>query len=280
MIYQDKYSTSKYIKYILSAYCATLFLGLPTQLIAKQPELTTIKGLVFTQEENFPLEGANIEVKDTDITTQTNSQGEFTLENIPERSTLIVSHRGMISEKRKVKDVKFLQFMMEVDYSAIDQSGSVNIGYGSTSKKTLTGAVSNLDYEKTNGSGQDFHQSLSGQVAGVSIVSGSGEIGSDDSNSSIQIRGVTSVFAGNDPLYVVDGIPQESDPGLPSSEIQSIDILKDAASAAVYGTRGAAGVILITTKNKAQEELQKEAERERIKAEKRAIKEQNKTSED
>ncbi|MDO6424953.1 TonB-dependent receptor plug domain-containing protein, partial [Saccharophagus degradans] len=91
----------------------------------------------------------------------------------------------------------------------------------------------------------DLGTALQGQMAGVNVISSSGEPGA---TSEILIRGITSVAGSNSPLYVVDGLIQDSDPHISPNEIETIDVLKDAASAAIYGTRGAAGVILITTK--------------------------------
>ena len=122
----------------------------------------------------------------------------------------------------------------------------VVIGYGAVKKKELTGAVAQVkseDITKINTS--DLGNALQGMVSGVSVTAESGAPGA---GSEILIRGVASVNGQNTPLYVVDGVPQEGDPRISPNEIETIDILKDAASCAIYGTRGAAGVILITTK--------------------------------
>lgn len=122
----------------------------------------------------------------------------------------------------------------------------VAIGYGTVKKKELTGAAIQVKSDELqNVVSTDVGMALQGLVSGVSVTSSAGDPGSV---ANIQIRGVTSISGSNTPLFVVDGVPQEGNPNLSSNEIATIDILKDAASCAIYGTRGAAGVILITTK--------------------------------
>ena len=121
------------------------------------------------------------------------------------------------------------------------------MGYGTVKKIEVTGAVNRLKSDDIDTFiSSDVASRLQGQIAGVSVASSSGDPGAA---ADIQIRGITSLSGSNTPLYVVNGIPQIGDPGLASNEIETIDILKDAASTAVYGSRGAAGVILITTKS-------------------------------
>lgn len=128
---------------------------------------------------------------------------------------------------------------------AIGLEEVVTIGYGTVKKKELTGAVAQVKAEDISRLvTADVGSALQGLVAGVNVTNS----GSPGENSSILIRGITSIDGNNTPLFVVDGIPQEGDPRLSPNEIQTMDILKDAASCAIYGTRGAAGVILITTK--------------------------------
>jgi len=139
-----------------------------------------------------------------------------------------------------------LQINVTMKSSVIGLDEVVAIGYGVQKKKEVTGAVVQVKAEDlTKMSTSDLGTALQGQVAGVSIMASSGEPGA---SSNIQIRGISSVNGNNTPLFVVDGVPMEGDPQLSSSEIETVDILKDAASCAIYGTRGAAGVILITTK--------------------------------
>lgn len=122
----------------------------------------------------------------------------------------------------------------------------VDIGYGRIKKKELTGAVSHLDADEIDKFvTSDLGSAIQGQIPGVNVITSSGAPGA---SSEILIRGVTSVGGSNSPLFVVDGIPQEGNPDISPSEIASIDVLRDAASTAIYGSRGSAGVILITTK--------------------------------
>ena len=124
--------------------------------------------------------------------------------------------------------------------SVIGLEEVVAIGYGTQKKKEVTGAVVQVESEELEKiSTADLGTALQGIVAGVSVQASSGAPGA---SSNIQIRGISSINGQNQPLFVVDGIPQDGDPRLSNSEIATIDILKDAASCAIYGTRGAAGV--------------------------------------
>ncbi|GJM64263.1 TonB-dependent receptor [Persicobacter diffluens] len=135
----------------------------------------------------------------------------------------------------------------------VDLEEVVVIGYGEVKKKELTGAVAQIKADDiTKFTSADLGTALQGQIAGVNISAGSGAPGAE---SNIQIRGISSISGSNTPLFVVDGIPQEGDPRLAANEIETIDVLKDAASCAIYGTRGAAGVILITTKQGKEGEM-------------------------
>ncbi len=167
--------------------------------------------------------------------------GSFAL-NVNKADTLVVSFLGYKTQYLTPESTMAIK--LASDAQELDEV--VVIGYGVVRKKEVTGAVSQVksaDLQKQLNT--DLGNSLQGMVAGVSVASESGAPGA---GATILIRGITSIDGGNTPLYVVDGVPYEGDPGINPNEIESMDILKDAASCAIYGTRGAAGVILITTK--------------------------------
>ena len=207
----------------------------------------SIKGNVVSSADGLPLIGVTVLLKTTDsnsgaVGTITDYDGNFELE-ASMGDMLELSYTGMESKEITV-DSETLTIIM--DESAVNLEEVVVIGYGTARKKEITGAVAQVkaaELQKVNTS--DVASALQGQIAGVNIVSSSGEPGE---SASIQIRGITSLNGSNTPLFVVDGIPQDGDPRLSRNEIETIDVLKDAASASIYGTRGAAGVILITTK--------------------------------
>ncbi|MCL7762976.1 TonB-dependent receptor [Polaribacter sp. Z014] len=202
----------------------------------------TVKGLVMDSADNSPIPGASVLVKGTSRGTTTDFDGNYSI-SAEIGETLVFSYLGM--DKRNVKVLK-PKHNVKMTSNSEELEEIVVIGYGAVKKKELTGSVARVKAEAIESFvTPDLGSALQGQIAGVNITSNSGAPGE---SSSIQIRGITSLSGGNTPLFVVDGIPQSGDPGLSTNEIESIDILKDAASTAVYGTRGAAGVILITTK--------------------------------
>lgn len=207
-----------------------------------QAQTVTIKGSVIDITDNTPLPGVSVSIKNTNKGTSTNFDGKYTIDTkIGE--TLVFIYLGMKTKEIKVTSTT-LNVSLEPSTESLDEI--VVVGYGSVAKKEITGAVNRIKSEDIDQFiTSDVASRLQGQIAGVSVSSASGEPGEA---ANIQIRGVTSLSGSNTPLFVVNGIPQIGDPGLAPNEIETIDVLKDAASTAVYGSRGAAGVILITTK--------------------------------
>ena len=213
--------------------------------ISAYAETIKLKGHVVSGTDKLPLIGATVLVEGTNKGATTDIDGNFILQDVPDDAKLVISYLGFIDKRLKL-DANKTDYMivLQEDTKQIDEV--VVVGYGTMRKKELTGAVSRVDSEQLASiSTSDLGTALQGSVAGVSVQASSGEPGAA---ANIQIRGISSINGGNQPLYVVDGIPQSGNPGLSNNEIASIDILKDAASAAIYGTRGAGGVILITTK--------------------------------
>lgn len=202
-----------------------------------------VSGIVTSKEDSEPLIGVTVQVvgsKGNGVITDLN--GEYTI-SAKKGEKLAFSYIGM---KKKIIVVKSAKLDVELSSDAVLLDEVVAIGYGTVKKKELTGAAIQVKSDELqNVVSTDVGMALQGLVSGVSVTSSAGDPGSV---ANIQIRGVTSISGSNTPLFVVDGVPQEGNPNISSNEIATIDILKDAASCAIYGTRGAAGVILITTK--------------------------------
>jgi len=203
-----------------------------------------IKGKVI-DSSNEPLPFATVLVKDTDIKTQTDRDGNFTLE-VPSRSSvLVVFYIGYEKNERIVGDQT--TFTIQLKESNNNLQEVVVIGYGTQRKSDLTGAVGSVkSSELMQRPAINVEQSLAGRIAGVNVSTNSGRPGG---RTSISIRGFSSINASNDPLYVVDGVIwTDGITNLNPNDVESIDVLKDASSTAIYGTRGSNGVIIVTTK--------------------------------
>ncbi|WP_299781598.1 TonB-dependent receptor [uncultured Formosa sp.] len=205
----------------------------------------TLQGKVY-DEIGLPLPGANILEQGTTNGVTTDYDGNFTIKLSRTNPTIIVSYLGYATQNIPVNGQTNVSVNLEVDASGLEEI--VVIGYGSVKKSDLTGAVSTVSSDDLVAFPVvDAAQALQGRAAGVSVQSTNGAPGSDYS---IQIRGNTSINASNDPLIVVDGFIGGVMP--PAEDIQSIEVLKDASSTAVYGARGANGVIIVSTKRGAQ----------------------------
>jgi TonB-linked SusC/RagA family outer membrane protein len=203
----------------------------------------TVRGTV-TDITGFPLPGVNVVEKGTTNRAVTDLDGNFSLK-VPDKGvTLTVSFLGYTTKNVVVKD-KDLEITLEEDSKVLDEV--VVVGYGTMKKRDVTGAITSISSDEIEKKmATNVFEAMQG-TAGVEIVSGSGQPGE---TSTIKIRG-TSTFSeeGVTPLYIVDGVPLESLDGINTNDITSIEILRDAASAAIYGSRSANGVIIITTKS-------------------------------
>ncbi len=214
-------------------------------LHAQDPSASVkVSGTVVEAATGDPLPGVTVVVKGTTKGTITDFDGNYTLAEVPGNATLLFSFVGMKTQEISVVGKSVINIRLEADVIGLEEV--VAVGYGVQKKKELTGAVAQVKGEElTKIVASDFTKALQGQVAGVSVVESSGRPGD---NANIQIRGLGSISSESSPLYVVDGIPYNSNPNIPSEDIATVDILKDGAAAAVYGTRASNGVILITTK--------------------------------
>jgi len=212
-------------------------MGMGAALSAK-----TISGTVVSSTDNEPLIGATVQLEGVQGGTITDFEGNFKIE-ANEGQTLVVSYIGYITKKVKVGGASVLNITLDEDKASLDEV--VVIGYGVQKKKLVTGAtvqVKGDDIAKLNTTNP--LQAMQGQTPGVNIASTSGQPGS---NMKVQIRGLGTV-GNSEPLYLIDGIGGDIST-LNPADIESIDVLKDAASAAIYGAQAANGVVLITTKS-------------------------------
>ena len=219
-----------------------------------------IRGVVTSAEDGEGLPGVNIQIKGTSVGTVTDVNGNYTISADPE-ALLIFSFIGYANKEVMINGRAIIDLAMEQDITTIDEV--VVVAYGTVKKRDLTGAVSSVKGEElTKVAPTSFDQALQGRAAGVQVTQVSGRPGGE---TSIRIRGSSSISAGNEPLYVVDGMiitsrspdlnvggaagpPLNPLAAINPADIESIEVLKDASATALYGARGTNGVVLITTK--------------------------------
>ena len=199
-----------------------------------------------TDQNGEPMIGVTVIVKGTTNGTATDFDGAYALNNVAGNATLVFSYVGCVTQEVKVAGKNVINVVLKEDSAVLDDL--VVVGYGVQKKSDVTGALSHISAEELESRPvSNAFEALQGKAAGVDITSAErpGTIGS------IRIRGERSLTASNDPLYVVDGVPIMSASGIETinpRDIESIDILKDASATAIYGSRGANGVVIITTK--------------------------------
>ncbi|CAL1518041.1 TonB-dependent receptor [Chitinophaga sp. MM2321] len=214
--------------------------------LAAFAQIRTVTGTVLSATENEPLPGASIIIKGTTIGVVSGADGTFKLDvNDPAATTIVISYIGMQSQELPVTTTPLKISLLS---SGKDIDEVVIVAYGTAKKNSYTGSVSQIKGEElVNRQVSSVSKALQGLAPGVQSTSQSGQPGSD---ATIRIRGVGSINASADPLYVVDGVPYGGTiSAINPYDIASISVLKDAASSALYGSRGANGVIIITTKN-------------------------------
>jgi len=204
-----------------------------------------IRGNVTSGEDGSALPGVSVSVKGSNLATVTNTAGDYTIQ-VPDRnSVLVFSYIGYVSVEIPIGDKTSIDAALTPDLKSLDDV--IVVGYGTQRKRDVTGSVASVSssqIEKIPVSSLD--QALQGQVAGVQVMASDGAPGG---NINVLIRGVGSISNSNAPLYVIDGLPGvEGGNSINPSDIASIEILKDASATAIYGSRGANGVVLITTK--------------------------------
>lgn len=206
---------------------------------------TTVSGTVIDEKTKEPIIGATILIKGTSNGTLSDLDGNFNLPNVTPNSVIQFSYIGYVSQDIPFKGQTKIDVILKEDSQQLDEV--VVVGYGVQRKSDLTGAVASVkagDALKTMPAA-NITDALQGRMAGVSIVSGSGAPGE---SGTIRVRGVNSISGDGGPLVVIDGFIGGDFSALNPSDIQSVEVLKDASATAVYGSRGANGVLLVTTK--------------------------------
>ena len=240
---------NRIITLLITAFC------LSGTLIAQQIE---VSGKVTDAETNEPLIGATISIKNTTRGTSADINGDYSIiVNDPQSAVLVFSFVGYATQEIEYTGQSTINVSLMVDYVQLDDL--VVVAYGVARKEAATGSVNMMKTEEIeNAMVTSPEKALQGKVAGVQINNFSGQPGGA---TEIYIRGISSINSGNQPLYVVDGMPVISGnygysvnnsnimSSIDPSDIESITVLKDAAAAAVYGSRAANGVVLITTKS-------------------------------
>jgi len=217
-----------------------LFLIFSLALTAQEK---TIRGTV-KDTNGEPIIGANVMVKGSSIGTATDIDGHYTLSAPTTATTLLVSYIGMKDMEVAIAG-NVINIIMEEDVSSLDEV--VVVGYGTQRRRDLTGSVSSVNAETIAAVPvASAVEAITGKMAGVQVLTTEG---SPDAEMRIRVRGGGSITQSNDPLFIVDGFPVSTISDIPPTDIESIDVLKDASSTAIYGSRGANGVVIVTTKS-------------------------------
>lgn len=228
----------------MSKFIKNLSLFLLLNMVGLCASAQVLRGTV-KDNTGEPIIGGNVLVKGTTNGTITNIDGEFTLSDVKSTDILVVSYIGFTSQEINVGSKSTIDVVLKEDSETLDEV--VVIGYGTVKRRDLTGAVASVSGEKlARNPVSNIAEALQGQLPGVSVTSQDGRPGGA---MSIRVRGGNSITQSNDPLFIVDGIQVSGIDDIPADNIESIDVLKDAASTAIYGARGANGVIMITTKS-------------------------------
>jgi len=221
-----------------------LIFALMLPAISAYSQNITVKGTATDAQTGEVLIGVNVVIKGTLQGKTTDVNGQYILNNCPQDAILTFSYIGYTSVDVGVQGRSVVDIRLEAASSQLDEV--VVIGYGTAKKKDITGSVSSvqgIDIARIPVS--TAAEAMTGKMAGVQVVTTEG---SPDADINIRVRGGGSITQDNSPLYIVDGFPVNSISDIPGSTIQSIDVLKDASSTAIYGARGANGVIIVTTK--------------------------------
>src|SRR5690554_1526704 len=229
------------MKKVLLALSFVMVFGL-SALVA---QTRTITGTVTGSDDGQPIPGASVFVKGTTMGTITQIDGNYTI-NVPQDAEVLVfSFVGMQTQEQEIAGRSVINVTLGSDAIAMDEV--IVVAYGTSTKGAFTGSAAVLDSEKLEKRQvSNISNALSGTMAGVQILSDNGQPGAA---ANVRIRGVGSINAEMDPLYVVDGVPFDGDlASINASDIESMTVLKDAASTALYGARGANGIIMVTTK--------------------------------
>ena len=205
---------------------------------------TTVKGIV-TDQSGEPLIGAGVLVQGTTTGTVTGLDGDYSL-TVPSNAThLVFSFIGLSDQVVPIEGRTVINVELKADQTYLDEV--VVVGYATVSRRDVVGSVASVNAEALNQVPvASVTEAMAGKMAGVQVTATEGD---PDADIKIRVRGAGSITQDSSPLYIVDGFPMESIADIPASDIQSIDVLKDAFSTAIYGSRGANGVVIVTTKS-------------------------------
>jgi TonB-linked SusC/RagA family outer membrane protein len=220
--------------------------------IAQNPKTRQITGKVVEAETSLPIPGVSIVIKGTNIGTTTDTEGKYSIK-VPDESgqELVFSFIGYVTQSIIVGSQSEINISLQSDITQLNEV--VIIGYGQIKKRDVTGAIVSMKTEDlTKIPTTNVMESLQGRIAGVDITRNSGQAGA---GISVTVRGNRSITASNNPLYIVDGIQYSTIQDLNPNDIESMEILKDASTTAIYGSRGANGVVIITTKKGAADKV-------------------------
>lgn len=240
------------VPFLLGTLCLSLVLPAPSTAAERASEaaffykpasIDKLKIKIFDKEG--PLIGVNVRVKGSSDGTITDLDGTAVLKNISSHAILQISYVGYVTQEVKVNGKSSIEVELVENTTSLDEV--VVVGYGTLEKKQVTSSVTSISGDElTLGvGGSDISTAMQGKIGGLVMVNN----GSANASTTFQLRGMTSVNAGASPLIVIDGFPGGDIRSLNQEDIKSIDVLKDASAGAIYGTRAASGVILITTKS-------------------------------
>lgn len=210
-------------------------------------QTSTVQGIVTSADDGEPIVGASVMVLETSLGTITDIDGKFVISNVPHDAKAVrISFVGMQTQTLPIKKGSMLRVMLRSDSELLEEV--MVVAFGTQKKSAFTGSASVLGTEELSKHiTTNVANALVGSTPGLQLRGGSGAPGAGQG--SIKIRGIASMYAATDPLIIVDGAPYSASlSNIPQEDIESVTVLKDAASAALYGARGAAGVILVTTK--------------------------------
>jgi TonB-linked SusC/RagA family outer membrane protein len=218
--------------------CMIVHLVVLNQVASGQVE---VSGTVISAQDNVSLPGVNVSVKGTTVGTATGLDGQYSLIAPNANDTLVLSYVGFIAQEVPIEGRSVVDVSLEVDIAGLDEV--VVVGYGAQRELTMTGAVSSVGEDQISAVPVgDAESRLQGRVAGVTVT----QSHSPSGGSVVRVRGIGSIND-NDPLYVVDGVPANNLDTINPNDIESMTVLKDASSSAIYGSRAANGVIVVTT---------------------------------
>ena len=229
---------SKQSDLFCKALCFVFLFFISSSLLAQN----RVTGKVINQGDNQPIVGATVQQKGTTNATQTITDGTFAI-NVPGNAILVITVVGYTAQEVPVNGRTNISLSLQPASGALSEV--VVIGYGTQTRRNVTGAISSIDNKTLNAiPAPNLAQALQGRMAGVSVVNNS----TPGSSPIVRIRGISSISFASDPLYVIDGIPTGNISSFDMQDIETIDVLKDASAAAIYGSRASNGVIIITTK--------------------------------